>query len=475
MILYLLKSLIFSALFLVAYHLLLEKEKMHRFNRIYLLFAILFSIVIPFVSIHSYSATLAPVTNRYHQIEEHISGVGVLSTPMKNTWSLFSILLTIYIGVSFFLFLRLVRILYGFYAIVRKNRIMPAANAQLVLLDRPVSPHTFLHYIFLSKENYDQQTIEPEIIAHETAHVEQKHSLDILLFEMLMVFSWINPLLFLYRKAIQLNHEYLADDAVIKLKEDISSYQYLLINKATVNSTSLLPSHFNFLTIKKRLTMMTKTTSRKKALFIQWAIAPAITALALCLCIETIAQGKVIQAEPYFQIKEFTVEGANSQQLKEVDDILNRHKSIGVYGIPNYNGIDMQEEKRLIEIYKIMSRKQQKESVLQVERWPKPLPKIVPTAKQLEEFTNPKDYGVWIDGKKVSNDELKKYKAADFSHLFISRLYGKARSSANYSFQVDLMTNKIWQKDKEWAIKMRNEYVLSFKWEGTIPQEAFHD
>ena len=462
MILYLLKSLLFSGLFLLVYRLLLEKEKMHRFNRFYLLFAILFSLLAPFVSIQSYSPTLAPVVNTYQQIEENITRVDVLSQPIKNTPSLFSVLLMIYMGISLLLFIRLIRILYGFYAIVRRNSIIPTANAKLVLLDKPVSPHTFLQYIFLFKEDYAQAAIEPEIIDHETAHVNQKHSLDILLVELILVFSWVNPLLFLYRKAIQLNHEYLADDAVIRSKEDISTYQFLLINKSVVNSTSLLPSHFNFLTIKKRLTMMTKTTSRKKAILIQWSIAPAITALALSFCIDTIAQEKDFKTSPKQQIKEFTVEGASPELMKEFGDIVSRHRSVNSKGIVEYKIFLKEDRDRLETIYKLMSRDQQRNSIVIFSPWRKPASKIVPTAKQLEDFSNPNKYGVRIDGYQRSNETLKKYQPSDFSHFSAYRLYGAARTSPHQNYQVDLMTNKYYNKYLE-SVKRDTLNVMMIK------------
>ena len=445
MIAYLLKSLLFSGLFLLAYILFLEKEKMHRFNRFYLLFALLFSITAPLLSFQIYSATLTPVTDNYMQIEEALPKADVLLQPIKNTASPFAILLMIYAGISLFLFLRLLYILYGFYALVRKNRIIQTAGSKLVLLDRPVSPHTFLHYIFLSKEEYYHQSIEPEIIDHESAHLKQKHSLDILLFELVQVFIWFNPLLLLYRKAIQLNHEYLADDAVIKSKEDISSYQYLLLNRTAHTSTALLPSHFNFLIIKKRLTMMTRTTSRKKALFIQWTIAPVVTALALSFCIKSIAQEGVSKGSPEVQIPQHTIEGASPELMKEFDDIVSTHKSVNSKGVVLYKIFLKEERDRLETIFKTMNREQQSKSNIRFVPWRKPFSKIVPTAEQLEDFSNPNKYGVRIDGYQRSNETLKKYQPSDFSHFSAYRLYGAARKSPHQNYQVDLMTNKYYK------------------------------
>ena len=244
---------------------------------------------------------------------------------------------------------------------VRKNQVIQAGGSKLVLLDKPVSPHTFLHYIFLSKDEYSRQAIEPEIIDHESTHVKQKHSLDILLLELVQVFMWINPLILLYRKAIQLNHEYLADDAVIKQKEDISTYQYLLLNKTAHTSTALLPSHFNFLIIKKRLTMMTKTTTRKKALLIQWAVAPLVTGIALSFCLKTVAQDSAFKSAPHLQIKEFSVEGASPELMREYDEIITRNERINNKGKRSY-GFKSEDRNRLEQIFKLMSREQQENS-----------------------------------------------------------------------------------------------------------------
>jgi bla regulator protein blaR1 len=462
MIAYLIKSLLFSGLFLLAYYLFLEKEKTHRFNRFYLLFALLFSITAPLLSIHTYSSPLAPVTNNYILIEQNLSKADVFLQPMKNTTSPFSFLLMLYGSISLYLFFRLLYILYGFAIIVKKNQVIQVAGSKLVLLDMRVSPHTFLHFIFLSKEDYSRQAIEPEIIDHESTHVKQKHSLDILILELVQVFMWINPLLLFYRRAIQLNHEYLADDAVIKQKEDISSYQYLLLNKTAHTSTALLPSHFNFLIIKKRLTMMTKTTSRKKALLIQWAVAPLVTGIALSLCLKTVAQDSAFKSIPHVQIKEFSVEGASPDLMKEFDIIISRHKTINNSGHEVFAGFMPEDQKRLEEIFKLMSREQQENSVVRFVPRGKPFSKVVPTAKQLEDFSNPKNYGVWIDDKKVSNNVVKNYQASDFSHVFISRLYGYARSSVSYNFQVNLMTNSHYQQYLK-NESTRTGYVMMIK------------
>ena len=94
------------------------------------------------------------------------------------------------------------------------------------------------------------------LIAHESAHVLQKHSLDILLVELIHCLYWFNPLLILYKKAIRLNHEYLADEAVIRQTQIPTVYMHLLINQAGTNSISRFATSFNYGQTHKRLNMM---------------------------------------------------------------------------------------------------------------------------------------------------------------------------------------------------------------------------
>ncbi|MEO5564847.1 MAG: hypothetical protein ABIR18_15475, partial [Chitinophagaceae bacterium] len=87
MMAYLLKSILFSSLFLLAYHLFLEKEKMHRFNRVYLLFAIIFSCLAPLFTIETYSTVLTPLTENYLLRESPTPAPAGTLRPMENKTS----------------------------------------------------------------------------------------------------------------------------------------------------------------------------------------------------------------------------------------------------------------------------------------------------------------------------------------------------------------------------------------------------
>ena len=97
---------------------------------------------------------------------------------------------------------------------------------------------------------------------HEQAHASQKHTADILFIEVLKVVFWFNPLFYLYKKEIKLNHEFLADRAVLKKGLDASVYKELLLSFSSNQNNLSLVNAINYSSIKKRFTVMKKQTSK---------------------------------------------------------------------------------------------------------------------------------------------------------------------------------------------------------------------
>ena len=134
-----------------------------------------------------------------------------------------------------------------------------------VLIEKLVIPHTFFNYIFLNKSAFENNDIPQEVLLHEQAHAKQKHSLDILFLEILQVIFWFNPLLYFIKKDIKLNHEFLADQQVLKSGFNLKDYQNLLLRFSSNQKELALVNAINYSSIKKRLTIMnTQTTQRTK-------------------------------------------------------------------------------------------------------------------------------------------------------------------------------------------------------------------
>jgi beta-lactamase regulating signal transducer with metallopeptidase domain len=269
---YLLKSGLCLALLLAFYHLVLEKEKMHRFNRFYLLGSVLFSFIAPSVIIY------IEATNEINQLVTYSGKIVTTNQSFFDQYiTIENILITIYTLVSLVFLIRFAKNLYHIIYKIRINEIIKSDFAKFVPVSDTILPHTFWNYIFINKEEYQSQQIEEELFTHELAHVTQRHTIDILLLEVLQIVFWFNPLFFLLKKAIQLNHEFLADDKVIASHNNISRYQSLLLNKTAWNNEYYLASNLNYSLTKKRLLMMTTKSLPTKVLLKKLAVIPLLT------------------------------------------------------------------------------------------------------------------------------------------------------------------------------------------------------
>ena len=185
----------------------------------------------------------------------------------------------------------------------------------LVLVKQNILPHTFLNYIFVNKQEHKNQVIEDELYTHELAHVHQHHTLDVLFIELLKTVFWFNPLVYVYKKAIQLNHEFLADETVVNAAYNVITYQQLLLQKATTGHTFALASNLNFAITKKRLLMMTKTTPRLLATVKQLAIVPLLAGLVLVSCADDTTTEKALPSTSPASAKTFNGEIHNPAGL----------------------------------------------------------------------------------------------------------------------------------------------------------------
>ena len=110
-----------------------------------------------------------------------------------------------------------------------------------------------------------------------------------------------------------------------------------------------------------------------------------------------------------------------------------------------------------------MSIAQQSDQTIVFTKNPSPLPKVVPTEKQFDQYKNPNVYGIWIDDKKVSNQALNDYKNTDFSQVSVSKLYGVAKEGRSYSHQVNMMTNAYYATYLRDALVQASKSVMLVK------------
>jgi hypothetical protein len=365
----------------------------------------------------------------------------------------------IYALVTLALSARFAKNIYRMSRMAKHNIVADHHGTRLILIDNDVTPHSFLNYIFINKSDYRDGRIEPEIICHEQAHVGQRHTLDVLLVELLQVACWFNPFIPLYKRDIQLNHEFLADAWVTDHFRDKTAYQYLLLAKACKASSLKLTSQFNYLTTKKRLIMMTKTTSSKMAILTQLAVMPFFALAVLLFCQKVTAQSVTNTVAE----KDSSAMKQNTQKntVEQFKDILKKYGArFGRKGIRYPVTMLSDEDKNeAIALYKKMNAEQQQQVHNLFFPMPPPLPKISPSEKQLNEWKDASEYGVWIDGKKIKNAEINAYKASDFDHYFISRLTKAALHHNEYHYQIGLMTKIYYARYYKEAKAEQDQFV----------------
>lgn len=287
MINFIITSAISMGVLLALYHLLLEKEKIHSFNRLYLLGAVVLSLAMPLIELpFGVPVMNKPVALNAAPLPAMLPSVSS-AIPVETTNYLPIILWAVYGVVVLVLTVRFAVNIARFYTIKKQGERVSYRGAALVLFKEDILPHTFLGTIYISEKDYEERLATPELLSHEMAHIRQRHTLDILFMEAVKVALWFNPLVYLYKKAIQVNHEFLADEKVVRSHRDVPGYQQLLLSKALPGGLYPLASSINFSITKKRFMMMTKTTSKSKIALLQAAVLPVVATLMLFSCSTT--------------------------------------------------------------------------------------------------------------------------------------------------------------------------------------------
>lgn len=323
---YLLQMTICSLLLLGVYYFFLEKETMHRFKRFYLLFSLVLSIIIPFISIEVSGAYALVSRLPFTEIQIATNEIKFTTEKVaiqdsRDTINLINILLIGYITVTGLLLSRFLLNIAKLSITIKKNKHIALGNIKIVLTDTESIPHSFGNYIFLHKNEYNAGLIEEEVLTHEMTHVRQWHSIDILFIEFLLILFWFNPILYLYRNRIKLNHEFLADEGVISAYNDVPHYQMILIDKISRQNSLSLTSNFNYLLTKKRLTMMTRKTPTRISVMKRAVILPLFLLFAFAFCTKKVSeQTKTDEENARVEVKSDVTEVLKDTIKEEVEE-----------------------------------------------------------------------------------------------------------------------------------------------------------
>jgi hypothetical protein len=258
MINYIIQVILFQVLFLAIYDLFLSKETFFTKNRWYLLSTSILSFLLPFFKISMLQEAVSQEFIIYLP-EMFLSPEKVIQ---QAAWYQSADYVNILFlgGVAFFSILFLLK-LFKIFNLIRKHQIIKKDNYTLVLISNTTKAFSFFNYIFIGDEIPVSQ--REKIIAHEFVHSVQKHSLDLLFFEILKIVMWFNPMIILYQKRITIIHEYISDEIASKKNQKEHYINNLLSNFFQVENISFINQFYKQSFIKKRIIMMTKKQSKK--------------------------------------------------------------------------------------------------------------------------------------------------------------------------------------------------------------------
>ena len=259
---YLLKANIILALLYAFYRLSFYKDTFFNYRRISLMGILTVAALIPLPWTQLWISTW-PAAGTVGTFTTEVLLPEFVVTPEKtgSTATLMTLAAWIYwSGVC----LLLGRIGIQLLAIIRLDHRCPRTqmNGTVVrVLPEGEAPFSFFGQIFVCPTGHSAEELD-EILTHEQTHARQAHSLDVLVAEVACALGWFNPFVWLWKREVRQNLEYLADQSVLAEGHDRRTYQYHLLGLAYHKAAATIYNNFNVLPLKKRIRMMNKQRSK---------------------------------------------------------------------------------------------------------------------------------------------------------------------------------------------------------------------
>ena len=280
---YQLKVAVIMAVFYICYRLFLIKDSWHRLNRIVLMSTALLSFLLPVCIITIHKTEVIHIANTLEPLTFH--GKAEATQSFVPWWHV--ALASVYlVGVAFVLFRIAASVLRVRSIIKHARKEFMADGTAVYIMPGNAASFSWMGHIVISEADWNNN--ESAIIRHEKAHVALRHSIDVLITDIIAALQWFNPAIWMLRIDLRAVHEYEADDTVLRSGTDLRSYQYLLISKAAAINGYTIANNFNHSILKNRIFMMEKERTTRRSLLRALYLLPLV-----CISLALNAQTKV--------------------------------------------------------------------------------------------------------------------------------------------------------------------------------------
>lgn len=321
---YLLKVLIVSGILCGYYFIALKDKIFHRWNRFYLLFTIVLSLLLPFISIdvlqsQAGEGTVIKVLQSVTMQDEIVIELGKKSLLTTDT--------LIIAGYTLISLIFVITLLLTFIRIYRIRKRYPSTEVDginFINTDARGTPFSFFNSIFWNRSIDLHSDSGQQIFNHEIAHVKEKHTHDKLFINVVLLFFWINPFFWLIRKELNMIHEFIADKIALE-DSDINAFAEMILSSVYPGQQFSITNNFFYSPIKRRLLMLSKNKNSKANYVSRILVLPlaAVVFMAFALKMRTAKPAQIYNGEPITVIIDAghggLDAGAMSQGIKEKD------------------------------------------------------------------------------------------------------------------------------------------------------------
>lgn len=285
------KVAVLLAVFYLFYRLLMEHETFHRLNRAVLLLSVLAAFVLPLceITLHETVVTVQPET-----VPSAIAEAHPPVNPVQGSGDKWVTVLTIICLAGMVTILS--RTVWSIGRIIRFvnhcERHPQPDGTTIAVCEQNLAPFSWWNTIVLSRADFEAH--DPDLLAHERAHIAGYHSVDILMMQFFVALQWFNPAIWLMARELRNVHEYEADAAVLAGNVDIHHYLSLLMERANVSNRYTLANGISQKTLKSRFQMMARRHSSPSRLLKILYVLPVI-GCTLMLNARTVVETRYIQ------------------------------------------------------------------------------------------------------------------------------------------------------------------------------------
>lgn len=279
---YFLQVVLCSGLMMAYYWLVLRNRRFHQYNRFYLLAVMVLSWIVPLIKISWAHQTIGEDPGMIRFLSVVADGNSQIEAKMSDSaftllnWDM--VLITVYLCISAVLLTGLIRALYQVFRLLQTHSCKSLGDVYLIMTQVKGTPFSFFRYIFWNDEIDIRSESGKQILAHELTHVEQKHSFDKILIQLMLIAGWCNPFFWLIKREMEMIHEFIADKKAVGDGDTASLAQMLL--KASYPQQQFVLTHpFFFSPVKRRLQMLTNNKNPRFSYLRRLVVLPLLAML----------------------------------------------------------------------------------------------------------------------------------------------------------------------------------------------------